>query len=486
MKRITRIIIYLIFYVGIMVNSSFGEDVKLPNAAGAFYPNNAQELSNKIDSVIAKANPQAMPGEIFALISPHAGYDFSAGVAAYGYKLIKGKNYKTVVVIGPSHFFGFAGISVYPMGKFYTPLGAVEIDEEFTNKLIGKNKSVFFEPQAFAKEHSVEVEIPFLQKVLKKNSWKLVPVVMGDCSLAECEAFANLLKNAISSRKDVLIVASTDMYHGYDYDEDEIIDSHTLAYLKNMDAEGLYNGLREGKLQLCGGFPVVATLFLAKKMGHNTIKLLAHTNSAQVTGNKIKGIWTVGYCSMAIDNPELSKEQRKRLLQITRNSIEHYLSNGKKIELKEDEPALLVQSGVFVTLNEHGQLRGCIGNLMGNQPLYLTVRDMAIEAAVDDWRFHKVELPELKDIEIEISVLSPLKRVFSSDQIKLGLHGVMVKSGFNTGVFLPQVATETGWSKEKFLSELCSQKAGLSSDAWKDSATELYVFTAEVFSEKNF
>ena len=133
MKRIARIIIYLIFYVGIMVNSSFGEDVKLPNAAGAFYPNNAQELSNKIDSVIAKASPQAMPGEIFALISPHAGYDFSAGVAAYGYKLIKGKNYKTVVVIGPSHFFGFTGISVYPTGKFYTTLGAVGIDEAFTD-----------------------------------------------------------------------------------------------------------------------------------------------------------------------------------------------------------------------------------------------------------------------------------------------------------------------------------------------------------------
>ena len=137
---------------------SFAEDVKLPNAAGGFYPDNARELSDKIDSLIAKANPEQMPGEIFALISPHAGYDFSGGVAAYGYKLIKGKSYKTVVVIGPSHFFSFYGISVYPKGSFYTPLGAVGIDEEFTAKLIGRDKSIFFEPQAFTKEHSVEVE----------------------------------------------------------------------------------------------------------------------------------------------------------------------------------------------------------------------------------------------------------------------------------------------------------------------------------------
>jgi len=483
MKKTAQIIVYLIFYLGIMAGPSFAEDVKLPNVAGSFYPDNAQELSDKIDSLIAKANPEQMPGEIFALISPHAGYDFSGGVAAYGYKLIKGKSYKTVVVIGPSHFFGFHGISVYPKGAFYTPLGAVGIDEEFTAKLIKKDKDVFFEPQAFAKEHSVEVEIPFLQKMLKENSWKLVPVVMGDCSLVECARFAALLKDAIGSRKDVLIVASSDMYHGYDYDEAELIDSLTLSYLKNMDAEGLYKGLSEGKLQLCGGLPVVVTLSLAKEMTHKTIKLLAHTNSAEVTQNKIKGIWTVGYCSMAIDNPELNKEKRQKLLQIARNSIEHYLSSGEKMKLKESDPLLLAQNGAFVTLNKHGQLRGCIGNLTGNQPLYLTVRDMAIEAAVNDWRFPKVELSELKDIEIEISLLSPLKKIFSPDQIILGIHGVMVKSGFNTGVFLPQVATETGWPKERFLSELCSQKAGLSADAWKDPATELYVFTAEVFRE---
>jgi AmmeMemoRadiSam system protein A len=147
---------------------------------------------------------------------------------------------------------------------------------------------------------------------------------------------------------------------------------------------------------------------------------------------------------------------------------------------------LLKEMGAFVTLHEHGQLRGCIGNLMGQEPLYLTVRDMAVEAAVGDPRFPAVELSEAKELEIEISVLSPMERIDSVDKIELGKHGVLVKRGFRSGVFLPQVATETGWSKEEFLSHLCAGKAGLSPDAWKDKATEIYIFSAEVFSEKSY
>jgi hypothetical protein len=289
----------------------------------------------------------------------------------------------------------------------------------------------------------------------------------------------------------VLVVASTDMYHGYDYEETEVVDKLTLSYIKNMDAEGLYYGLRESKLQLCGGFGVVTTLILAKDLGHNKAEILQYTNSAQVTGNKAKGAWTVGYTSCAIDKEEgeramLNKNQRKKLLEIARKSIEAYLKTGKKLELTEQDPVLLKEGGAFVTLREHGELRGCIGNLSAGEPLYLAVRDMAVEAAVGDPRFPSVDLSELKDIEIEISVLSPMERVDSADKIELGKHGVMVRSSSNSGVFLPQVAIETGWSKEEFLSHLCADKAGLSPSAWKEKTCELYIFTAEVFSETNY
>ena len=502
------------------------QEIKQPTSAGTFYPDDPVELTKQVDKYLSQANPEALKGEVFALISPHAGYGYSGPTAAFGYKLVQGKSYKTVIVIGTSHNYGFSGVSIYSEGFFRTPLGDLEIDKDFTKELINKDADIVFDPAAFAKEHSVEVQLPFLQRSL--SGFKIVPVVTGDCSFEMCKKLANLLKAAIGSRKDILVVASTDMYHGFDYDEAGVVDSVTLSYLKNMDAEGLYFALRDAKAQLCGGFGVVSTLLLAKELGHDKLFVLKHTNSAEVTGKKVKGIWTVGYASCVIDSrhsersPEgeaknldgreilqsaagllqndgknisqlshqkkgdvmLDNEQRKKLLEIARRSIEKYLKDGEKMEIKESDPLLIQESGAFVTLHEAGQLRGCIGNLVGRGPLYLTVRDMAVEAATGDSRFEALKLPELKNIEIEISVLSPMQKIKDVAEIKLGLHGVLVKKGFNSGVFLPQVASETGWSKEEFLSQLCSQKAGLAPDAWKDKSTDIYIFSAEVFSEK--
>lgn len=465
----------------------FAQNSKEPNVAGTFYPDNPKELSAMIEGFLNAATPEPLSGDIFALISPHAGYGFSGKTAAFGYRLIKDRPYTTVIIIGPSHYYGFNGVSVYPQGVFRTPLGDVKIDKEFTQKLLNKDTDIIFDPAAFEKEHSLEAQLPFLQKVL--SDFKIVPIVMGDSPFSTCRKLAGLLKEAIGSRQDVLVIASTDMYHGHDYDEADAVDNLTLASLKNMDAEGLYYGLREHKLELCGGFGVVTALILAKELGHKKLDCLAHTNSAIVTGKKVKGLWTVGYASCAIDNEKgepqmLNKEQRKKLLEIARKSIETYLKTGKKIETNETDPVLLEEMGAFVTLKEKGRLRGCIGNIVGRGPLYLTVRDMAIEAAVSDPRFSKVETQELKNIEIEVSVLSPLERVDSADKIQLGKHGVLIRKGFDSGVFLPQVAQETGWSKNEFLSNLCSHKAGLNADAWKDKTSEIYIFTAEVFSEK--
>lgn len=479
---ITFFIYCLLFQYGLCA------EIKQPNVAGAFYSDNPQELAQMVDSFLDKADPEAMPGQILALICPHAGYGFSGQTAAFGYKLIRNKPYKTVIVIGPSHQFAFNGVSIYPDGAFRTPLGDVEVDADFTKELLDQDKEIYFEPAAFAKEHSVEVQLPFLQRSL--SGFRIVPVVMGDCTLSTCQKLASLLKSAIGERKDVLVIASSDMYHGYDYEEAETIDHRTLGYLKNMDASGMYYGLREGKFQMCGGFPVVTAIALARGLGHDKLKVLKYTNSAVVTNKKVKGIWTVGYGSAAIDQPEggetamLNKAQENKLLEIARNSIETYLKTGKKMEVNEADPVLSKQMGAFVTLHEHGQLRGCIGNLIGDKPLYLTVRDMAVESAVSDPRFNPVVLSELKDIKIEISALSPLERVNSADNIQMGKHGVLVRRGYYSGVYLPQVATETGWSKEEFLSSLCEQKAGLAADAWKDKSTEIYIFTASVFSEK--
>jgi hypothetical protein len=418
---------------------SYAGNVKEPCAAGAFYPAEAQELSLMIDGFLTRANPQKPDGPIFALISPHAGYGYSGQAAAFGYKLIQGSPYKTVIILGTSHRYPFSGASVYPDGVFKTPLGDIAVDSGFTQKLLNKDPEISFIPQAFKDEHSVEVQLPFLQKAL--TDFRIVPVVLGDCSLTACKKLAALLKEAIGERKDVLVVVSTDMYHGYDYEQALAMDELTLAAIRNMDSEGLYWALRDEKMQLCGGFGVVSALVLAKELGHDKVQVLKHTDSAQVTGNQRKGIWTVGYASCAIDQPKgenmLNKTQRKRLLEIARQSLEAYLKTGKKLQVKESDPLLSQVRGAFVTLNERGELRGCIGNLVGSEPLYLTVRDMAVEAGTQDPRFNPVALAELKDIEIEVSVLSPLERITSPDAIQLGVHGVLIRSGFRSGVFLP-------------------------------------------------
>ena len=157
-----------VFFIFLLLMATFGfcENVKEPNVAGAFYPDDPKVLSAMIEEFLAQAKPPAMNGEIFALILPHAGYGYSGQVAAFGYKLVEGNPYKTVIVIAPSHQYAFSGVSVYAEGAFRTPLGEVIVDRDFTQKLLNKIKDVAFVPEAFAKEHALEVQIPFLQKVL--------------------------------------------------------------------------------------------------------------------------------------------------------------------------------------------------------------------------------------------------------------------------------------------------------------------------------
>lgn len=185
----------------------------------------------------------------------------------------------------------------------------------------------------------------------------------------------------------------------------------------------------------------------------------------------------------------LNEEQKKKLLKIARQTVEIYTKERKIAKFSEDDPELLKSYGAFVTLrkgksDDEESLRGCIGHIISKEPLYKTVRDMAIASSTQDPRFPPVTTDELEDIKIEISVLSIPKLIKDIKEFELGKHGVIVRKGFNQGLFLPQVATETGWSREEFLSNLCSHKAGLSSGAWKDKDTNIHIFNAEVFEEK--
>jgi len=466
--------------------------VKKPNVSGQFYSSHPKELSQQIDAFLEKADIQPLEQRVEVLIAPHAGYVYSGVVAAYGYKAAKKFSYSTIVVIAPSHHVGFSGASVWPQGSFETPLGSIPVDQDFAGKLISQQKEFQFVPAAFAQEHALEVQLPFLQRTFK--DFKVVAIVMGQPGIDGCARLAKALQETIGDRQDVLIVISTDMSHYHSAKEASSMDQQAIDLIRKGDVQGFWEGCASQRFELCGFLPVTTALLYAKDKGLQP-KILKYADSGDVSGDKEA---VVGYFSAVFTAPvqdkgsqqsikgELTKEQKQKLLETARKTIFMYIQDGKVFDVKEKDQRLLLEEGAFVTLHEYGQLRGCIGNIFGKGPLINTVRDMAIASATQDPRFRPVGKDELDKLEIEISVLSKPWRIRDPQEIVLGVHGVIVSRGpFNKGLFLPQVATEQGWTREQFLSYLCSEKAGLPPDAWKDASTILEIFSAQVFSEKD-
>ena len=485
-------ILLLIGLMGFSIQSWGGDMIKEPNVAGGFYSADPKELSDSIDYFEHSAGQVAEDRKVLIAIAPHAGYIYSGPVAAYTFKAITRNPYKTVVVIGPSHYFPFEGISVWRAGGFKTPLGTLPVDEDFAQALLKENPEFQFTPQVFEREHSVEVELPFLQKTFK--GLRIVPILMGEPDAKVCRDLAVALDKLIGRRDDVLVLISSDMSHYYTYDVANSMDALTLGAIRSMDPKKFFEGCISRKMEMCGFAPVTTALILARLRGLKHVEVLKHANSGDTAGDHSR---VVGYSSIifysdllgqGVKQEEgvaaLSLAQKKELLKIARGTIEAFVKTGKAPDVTTKDVRLNEIEGAFVTIRKHGALRGCIGNIIGQQSLVETVHDMAVAASSQDPRFSPVTPAELKDIDVEISVLSKPRKVKDASEIVLGKHGVIVSSGNRQGVFLPQVADETGWSKEEFLSELCSQKAGLPPDAWKDPNVSLYVFTADVFSEK--
>ncbi|MGB2705553.1 MAG: AmmeMemoRadiSam system protein B [Candidatus Omnitrophota bacterium] len=474
----------------VLLTAPSSAQVKRADLAGRWYPASKEELELELRSYLDAVAPPEINGEIIALIAPHAGFVYSGPVAAYGFKAIQNQDIETVVVVGFSHRKHYDFIAVLDDEGFKTPLGTVEIDREITSELIKKNPKIHAYPIAFSGENSVEMEIPFLQMVLK--DFKIVLIAMGNQSFENSRILGRALYEAFKKKDKFLFVASTDLSHFMHYKKAERTDRKTISLIKDMNPDKLYReSLAEGHHFMCGYGAVTATMIAAKKLGANKVKILKYANSGDTAGDKSS---VVGYLSAAIfkseiQNPKqgdgnmLNEGQKKKMLKLARDSITHYLKTGKRLGVKEGNPVLNKEMGAFVTLHEHGRLRGCIGNIVGRGPFYLTVRDMAVEAATGDPRFPPVTLGEMKDIDIEISALSPLEKIENPEKIVMGKHGVIVRSGFTSGVYLPQVATETGWNREEFMNSLCGQKAGMAADAWKKGKCDIYIFTAEVFKE---
>ena len=478
------------------VRAADPKNVRQAGVAGGFYPADPKILSAMIDDMLAHAASSQPPinDPILAVVAPHAGYQFSGPVAAYTYAELKGRKFSRVVVIAPSHYEAFDFTSVYEGDAYATPLGVVPVDKAFARQLVQMSATIKFSSQGHTPtkegaEHALEVELPWLQRVL--GDFELVPIVMGDqsyeCSRALGVALAKLIQG---KDKDTLIVASSDLSHYHPYDEAVKIDHKTLSALQAWDYFSMSRNFEARVWEACGGAPIVAAMIAAERMGANQALVLKYANSGDTAGDHSR---VVGYSAdVFLKTPSaktvepqfsLTGHEKDELLALARKSVEYAVREKKAYEPTASASEVLNQErGAFVTLRKSGELRGCIGYTSAAKPLYMTVRDTATLAALRDSRFQPVSASELPQLEYEISVLSPLRRVLDVRDIKVGQHGLLMKNGAYEGLLLPQVPVEEKWDRQKFLEETCG-KAGMRSGCWKDENTDIFMFTAVVFGE---
>ncbi|MCL5030295.1 MAG: AmmeMemoRadiSam system protein B [Bacteroidetes bacterium] len=473
--------------------------------AGQFYPADSSKLTKAIDYFLDDAVKDDF-GKPIALIAPHAGYIYAGQIIADSYNQIKNYKYDLIVILGTNHTTaGFNKIGIYPGTGFQTPLGISEIDTQAAEELIKEGSDCVYNEEIHSKEHSVEVQIPFIQHIFPNV--KILPVVIGESNIKLCANFGNALSKILKNR-NALIIASSDLSH-YPAFEDAInVDKKTLEAASSLNTEyfekEISTNMSEDISNLvtcaCGEGPIIAAMTAAKGLGANNGIIVSYANSGNcLIGNRQK---VVGYGSVIFSSgnekhqkdvfPEVSSEQKifelkdsdkKSLLTFTRRSIRQYLET-ETVPLARGFNAMLENKlGAFVTLRIKGELRGCIGYMQEDLPLCEVVGSMAIQSAFNDSRFYPLTLDELLKTQIEISVLTPYKLIGSSDEIVLGRDGVVIRKNNRQAVFLPQVATEMNWNKEQLLENLC-RKAGLQSDDWKDA--QLFTFQAEVFEESEF
>jgi AmmeMemoRadiSam system protein B/AmmeMemoRadiSam system protein A len=463
------ILTFCLLIIGLL-SPGCAENVKDPAVAGTFYPADKKSLQNTVDTFLTKAEKAPGTGKLMVLISPHAGYMYSGQVAAYGYKQIQGGDIKKVILIGPSHQVGFKGASIYTKGSFKTPLGDVKINEKIAEDLLNETADVRVYPEAFEKEHSLEVQLPFLQRVLK--DFTIVPILIGSPTKKTFEHLVSKLTDIIDEK--TLLVASTDLSHHHDYSAAKEMDSKVISAIERLSITDIIELLGTGKSEMCGGFPVVIVMEVARRSGANLGVVFRRANSGDVTGEKDK---VVGYASIGLYRSPYTEGEKKELLTLARNAVTEFVTNGKDPEVEIKNSKFKTDGAVFVTIKNSGHLRGCIGHIQAVMPLYESVIKNAIAACSSDPRFPPMKKEELKNMDIEISILSPFVPLKDVKDIQVGKHGLYIMKGTQSGLLLPQVATEFRWDRNAFLENVCV-KAGLPKDAWKDA--ELYTFTAEI------
>jgi len=480
--------------------------VRSPVVAGRFYPDDPVKLRAAVDAFLRDGRPAGSDRPV-VLVAPHAGYVFSGQIAADAWNQAAGRSYDLIIILGTNHSDpGFAGVSVYAGEGYRTPLGVVKIDQDLARRLRDVDPAFTFRESVHAREHSIEVQLPFVQVLFPGTP--IIAAVVGRPDAELCARFGRAVASAVRGRR-VLVVASTDLSHYPAYDDAVAADTALLRALAAGELRQAGSNLRDaiareegrGRSGLstcaCGEAPLLAALAAAPQLGGLRTVVVSYANSGDTAlGDRDR---VVGYGAVVVtdglapnDTAALARPQpsvgdqlgpadRNALLAFARETIDRYLRSDTAPLARDFGPAAWRHQGAFVTLTEHGELRGCIGHMAEDRPLCQVVGAMALQAAFNDRRFTSLNADDLSRVAIEISVLTPYELVSGPSAVRVGTDGVLLRKDGRSAVFLPQVATEQGWSRDEMLDRLC-QKAGLPGGAWRQDA-ELWTFQAMVFAE---
>lgn len=498
-----------------------------PAVAGSFYPADPAQLRSTVDGFLSRARQSlpALPGgeQVVGILVPHAGYDFSGPCAAFAFAALPAARqgasanaapplagqYDRVVLLGPPHTVAVNGAAVYCGPGFQTPLGAVPVDTALARAMVGSSPVMHDDPAAHAAEHSLEVELPFLQATLKDV--RIVPIlVMGDPSTLD--AVARSIIDAVRSSKGgfsrTLFVISSDLAHYPDKADAQASNREILSAFCSLDPEKLIAADRlimARKLPnlvctMCGLDAAYVGLKIAREAGATEARLLDTRTSADAGIAGAGPDSVVGYGAVLLTRPgaeasriplrePLTGDEQKFLLTIARKSIEEYLKTGKtsSIAAPAGDVHLSENRGCFVTLYTRSgnglELRGCIGMHESPYPLVQLVQQMALASAFQDPRFPPLTADELRTIEIEISVYrTGVVPIASPNEFVVGEQGIILRVGAAEATFLPQVATEQGWDRVATFENLCL-KAGLDRNAWKSRDARFFVYVTQAFRE---
>lgn len=468
-----------------------------PQVAGQFYSNQENELRDQLSGFFKAAKSPHIDTlkdrDVVGILAPHAGYPYSGPVAGEAYKVLANRDINTVVLLALSHRRAASKVALLGAPAYDTPLGSQPIDAELSRELAARYGELFeINEGIFTGEHSLEVQIPFVQTALPKA--KIVPMIIAVHDEALLSRVSDALFERLGARGDVAFVVSSDLSHYFPYDEATRYDKETLGLIEKWRIDD-WKKIAQSKRGMCGYLPMLTFMKFFEKydLKKRRVTLVDYRNSGDTTGDRSREV--VGYGALAFSlekgmrNERVKNKQygefqakdRRYLMDLAKRAVAA-ATRGEPLNVEEPTAKILKDKGAaFVTLKINGQLRGCIGHVIARIPLYQCVSDVARAAAISDPRFNPVRPDELENIEYEVSVLTAPEPT-TPDQVVVGRDGLIMSNGGRSGLLLPQVPVEWGWDREEFLRSTC-RKAGLPLDCWKDPATKIESFRAIVWGE---